>query len=364
MLDRLLTEAKDRWQLLVLAAVIVVLAAITLIFSSPIAGAASVLVTGGLGLYYNRAAHSPPRPEVNLVAVGEPRLNPSELVTEIFERAAADGEEKSAARRFQPAPITVGRRRPLDVEAVVSDGIQRAHKQAPGRGPMASLTAAISPLMQAKPTDRDFREFEAEVDSYGERLRSWVAEVDEYLTERSAILLLEAHLANPAKLDAEDARVVVRFPPGFGLPEELPEAPEPPKSPTFPYRPSPLQRMVASTSGYSFSPSPISSAGHLKPLRMRKQQRNPRYGLLSSGELEADYPRHTIHHGESATAGGPMIVVASDPGEHRIAWEIHAKNLPRARQGFVTVTCDNNRVVGEPIQTLGDLEAVLEDLLL
>lgn len=362
MVERVRIVVRDRWRLLILISVIVVLAVATLVLSSPLAGAVSVLVTGGLGLFYNRASHSPPRPEVGLIAIGTSPLNPSELVAEIFETAAADGKQEPSTAKLRSEEITAGRRRSLDVEAVVADGVHHAYRQAPGKGPLASLTTAISSHIWAKPTEQDFEEFDADVDDYQERLRRWVVEVDDYLTERCTVLLLQTRLENPAKLDAENARVAIVFPPAFGPPEKLPESPKPPAPPTFPYRPSPLQRMMGQTARPGHSSVPIVSP--VDPPRARSKLRSPRYELLPDGGLEVDYPRQTIHHGESGTAGEPLIVAVSKPGEHRVSWEVHAKNLPTARRGHVTIGSVGSEICGEPIKTLGDLQAVLEDLAL
>jgi hypothetical protein len=360
---RLRTEIEYRWRAVLIVTLAVVGAIFTLLASSPLAGVITILSGAVLTVVLNPAAHSPPRPGLSLVAVRETRLHPSELVAEIFKAARGEADQTPQVASPSSRAIVVGRRRPLEVEAVVSEGLRQARGRAPGRGPLASLQAALMPL-QAPPTDVEFKEFDKNVDAYGKALRQWTMEAEEYLTKRSFLLVADVELNNQAKLDAEDARVLFRFPIGFRPPDKLPSLGEAPVPPAFPRRQSAYGQFIQSVSSIGPPVRSMPIVTHPAARNVQNVLRRPHYRQLSSGELEVGYSRQTIHHGELATAGESLIVESPQVGTHEIAWEIHAKNLPNARKGVVIVVQTDQPFQGDPIESLVDLEAVLEDLAL
>jgi hypothetical protein len=346
------------------------LAALALVLSGVVAAISVVVAVGG-GLLLSEVP-SRPRPRLRLRATRRIGFEPSREMTEIFRQASADGGEpktgkkKTTTTETSPPerPIIFGRRRPIDAEAIRRAAIERARASAPGRGPLESMLRGTMGVY-AQPTDSDYQEFADEVSAWGEELGGWLEEVVPAVEAELSVLVAEVMLANHARLDAEDARIVLRFPACFTEAGD-PEPPEdPPPAPGFRLRRRPLPGLM-DPGAYRPGPSPVvmpvitNRAEALVAAMRSGGAAEPDYRHEDAGLL-VSYPRRPVRHGEDGNGGEPLRVRCGEPGEHEVAWEIHASNLPRAAHGTLKVTYSPTEE-GEPVRALEDLQWLLSEL--
>jgi hypothetical protein len=156
---------------------------------------------------------------------------------------------------------------------------------------------------------------------------------------------------------------VLGFPASFAAAAAVDPVPEPPQAPAFPRRPSLFRQMREPPTPY-FGPSAgitVARAYSRRDLeRIERSTRDPDYTETDAG-LEVGYGRAPIHHGEIGSPGNELQVSCSEPGEHEIAWQIHARNMPVAVRGSVRISYREEEV-GDPVRSLADLEGLLVEL--
>jgi hypothetical protein len=193
-----------------------------------------------------------------------------------------------------------------------------------------------------------------------EDIQAWLEEVDAFLAARRAILVAQAQLTNPSKVDAEEAGVVLNLPSAFEIAEDIPDLPEQPASPTFPRRPSALSRTMGMARAYSGGSAPIVPPVRFTEERSAPKPRRPSYQAEAQGGVEVKYPRAPIRHRETTT-NERLIVRCTEPGKHEVRWVIHARNLPHPVSGVETLDYRPEEM-GDPVRALVDLEHFLAEL--
>lgn len=347
----------EHWRVAVFL-IVAVAAIVTVLLMASIVVAAPVAVTAVSAVLLRARPPKPPAPTLALRVLHQSLLWPAtEATRSMGELFGGTQDSWAHAPPADPAGVViVGRRRALDVESLVRDAVRSARSQAPRGG----LTTAMAIGSQwAPPTGADRERFNVEVDAYAERVRDWLTEVDAFLVDHSRILIAEVVQTNPTAVDAREARVLVSFPPAFQPVDELPEIPERPDVPRFPRRRSALSLAM---SGYDL-PRP----GWGRPLLTSGisaieagSMWEPRYRRVDR-QLQIDYPRQTIRHGEREETGDPFTLRCTDAGEHEIGWEIHAANLERSIRGTWTISA-RTETLGDPVKTLADLDDMLWQL--
>jgi hypothetical protein len=360
MSGRLREILTENWRTAAFVAIGAVLTAVGFTIGGLLAGLPGLftLLTGVLLREPSRGA---PKPHLNLVATRQIELYPSRAIAAIF--AAASGEEEPEPKGSADAntgELISGARRELDHEAIRTEAVAAAEASAPRKGMLQTLL--IGTMGQfAKPTQADHEEFARKVKAYDEKVGEWLEEVASSVEAEMAVLVAEVELTNEAKLDAEQARVVLRFPKGFEPATDTELLDGPPAVPSFPLRRTGLGLMGA---GFSHQPAypiigPVDALVRRREEVMAISRREPTYEM-QRGELVVSYPRWTIHHGETGTAGEELRVRCTKPGSYEVAWEIHAANLERAVKGTLTVVVGQD--AGESVKTLADLEHLMVEL--
>ena len=259
--------------------------------------------------------------------------------------------------------LTVGRRRELDVEAIVLDAVAEARRVAPSRKPasIASVAMMAGLSEHAAPSSGDYKKFDALLADYGEEVGEWLrARVEPFLEETSKLLVAEVVTGNDTKLDAVSSRIRLAFPPGFAE-GELASPRSEPAAPKFPYRPSPLSAIawerpsLFPAGGGGFDQ--LHDYAKLAALRVH----DPADARASNGELMVTYPRQTIHHRERNLAGTQLVIEAGAEGEHTVGWTVSASNLPKPRHGSVKVIVKFENV-GTSVRTIAELRSLLRSL--
>ena len=351
-------SAEGPLRIAALLAIGAAVAAICFIFSGVVAGA-GVLLTVAVAVLLWQPAPAEPQPTLVLHAQEPIDRWPSRKVAEIF--AAARGEDPPAPPSPPPpasARIEWGRQRPLDLDAIREDAMAGARRSAPGTGALNSMIYGAMG-MYAQPTEEDRRRFAELVEEYGEEMEDWLAEAAAAFSGRVATLVTSVETSNPAQVDAEDALVLLRFPPGFEPAETTVDLAEQPGRPSFLLRRSPLAAITEPRWA-----NPVRAQIYTVPsiripdtASMARTFFEPSYRKTGGG-LEVRYPRNKIRHGEVDGPGEELRVRCTNPGTHTIAWEIHAGNLPKARTGTITVAYLEEED-GEPVKTLADLDNLL-----
>jgi len=253
--------------------------------------------------------------------------------------------------------VVLGRRRALDVAALVEDARHETEIISAGAGLTGVITGLYLP-----PRAADHDEFKDRVGDYLTSVREWLVDVEVFLDARARILVGRAVQSNPARVDASKARVGLSFPPGFRR-ASLPTPPAEPKQPEFPRHRSPLAIMGDAASFASGSPwdGPLMRVPSAALLGLQNaDRRTPSYDE-DSESLSVSWPRQTIHHGEDEYSGAEFEVeTTAPPGTYEVLWTVRGENLPKERSGAVTVEVCRELV--EPIRTLDELRAHLRTL--
>lgn len=359
MLGEVRAKISEHWR--VAAFLIVAVAAfVTVLLMATIVVAAPVGVTAVSAVLLRARPPKPPSPTLALRVLRQSPLWPATAATRSMGQLLGGTPDRWApAPPADPAGVTIiGRRRALDLESLVEDAVRSARAQAP-RGAASTAWAWAIGSQWAQPTAADHESFDAEVDAYTERVREWLIEVDAFLADRSRFLIADIVQTNPTGIDAREARVVVSFPLAFASVEKLPEIPERPDVPRFPRRRSTLSLALP---GYH-----LARPGWEQPLHMTGisaieavSMWEPHYRRVER-QLQIDYPRQTIRHGEREATGDPFTLRCPDGGEHEIGWEIHAANLGRSIRGTWTIST-GAETTGDPVRTLADLDDMLSQL--
>jgi len=357
MFGSLRSYIRRHWRVLLFAAVATVATAVMAI-TVGVAGAAPVVVTALSALLLRAGATKTPRPRLELRVLHRPELWPATEAARSFgELFGGKPDTWGPAPPPDPSGVVVGRRRPLDVDAIVEDALRSVRAQIPG----SSVLSAISPWDRrwAPPTEADQDQFETAVGEYADALRAWMAELDEYLTGCARLLACEVVQTNPAEVDATEARVVIHLPAAFEPVAELPGAPPAPTPPRFPRRRSSLSlAMQANHQDVPRFDAPLIASRLERPVAVSLWE--PGF-TRSGGALQIDYPRQTIRHGESEPTGDPFIVRCQASGEFAARWQVHAANLARPATGSWKLTC-LTETTGDPVRSIYDLEEMLAAL--
>lgn len=349
----------DHWRTLTFVLVGLVVATIGFVFGGPFAGS-TALFTVFAGVLSRQPSHRSPRPRLGLSVTRQIDLHPSRAVTAIFTEVSGEKPAISGPAEERRGAAAFGARRDLDHQAIWEDAVTRAKAAAPREGYFGSvLLGAMGQF--AKPTEEDHEEFAQRVDAYGGEVKDWLEKISEAVKAEMAVLVASVQLTNPAKVDATEARVILRFSGGFTMAPAIHKLEEPPPVPKFPFRRS---RLAPPMSGFGLGPD-------YPPMPMIAAQTRTKFDMSQfspgapdyeedDGMLVVSYPRRTIRHGETGTAGDDLRVRGTETGEHDIVWEIHASNLENAATGtFTVINCEE---LGEPVRTLGELEHLLVEL--
>lgn len=364
MSGRLKAALRARWRLVLFIALAIAVAVVSFVFGGVVAGAA-VLLTAGGSLLLRERQEAEPRPEPSLELIRKERveLHPSRALMELFDRAS--GDEDAAPPAQQPGEeghgLVFGLRRPVDLEAVARDALERARANAPGEGALENYLTIRH--QYAPPNETDHELFDQLLDEYEVELHGWLEEIAEPLRSRAAVGLFAVELRNPGEIDADKARVVLHFPASFTAAASVDPVPEPPRAPAFPRRPSLFRQMREPPIPHSGRSPGITLARGYSRRNLERIEHSigePEYTQTGEG-LEVDYGRAPIHHGEIGSPGNELQVSCSEPGAHEIIWQIHARNMPEAARGSVRIGYHDEEV-GDPVRTLGDLEGLLVEL--
>jgi hypothetical protein len=304
-----------------------------------------------------------PRPRVELRRINSPDLFAVSRAHAELLRIVRRDEEPAQAEDEAPAEPDssainlhqVGLRRPLDIDALVKSQLDllrmRAHKSP------ASLRAFLRRL---PPDAQQLEEFDEQLRDYASQLRQWLDEVDPYLDQSARRVELQVELLNPARIDAEEARVELFFPEGFA-PEGRATPPEAPSEPEIPIGP-PLWPTALSGLRRPQPLPPIATvpATDLDRLALADtfDPTSPSYERLPDGGLAIGYRPQTIRHHKRSSAGQPIKLDCLLDGVFEIEWRVHASNLLRPRAGSMKVEV-RPESKGDPIQCLPDLREVL-----
>jgi hypothetical protein len=359
MVEHWRTRLADHWRTLAFVAFGVGAAVVGFIFSGPAAGA-TALFTVFAGVLSRQPSHKSPKPRVSLSVARKIDLHPSHAVAAIFAQTSDEESATPEPSKADSKTIVFGGFRDLDHEAIREDAIARAKRSEPQDGMIGSMLFGAMGQFE-KPTEKDREEFAQKVEAYGEDLKAWLERVAEPIKQEMEVLVATVVLDNPAPLDAAEARVNLRLADGFGMAPEVEELEEPPQVPAFPLRRS---RLVPQGLGVDYGPHyptvpSISALARTRSDRPRISLEEPTYEE-ADGAVVVSYPRRTVRHGETGTAGDDLRVRCSKPGSYKVAWEIHASNLEKPATGALTVSRDPEP--GEPVQTLTDLEHLLVEL--
>ena len=347
------------WRTFAFVAFGLAVAAVGFIFGGPVAGATVLLTVVG-GVVSSQSSKGTPKPRLALVLTRQIELHPSRAVAAIFAQVSGEEPPVSEPSETKTGWLLFGARRELDLDAIREDAISRAHAAAPRDGMLETLLLGTMGQF-AKPTKEDRQEFALKVEEYGEQLGGWLEEIKEPVEAEMAVLVAQVELRNEAKLDAGEARVVLRFPKGFAAAGDAEEVEEAPPVPKLPLRRAGLGLMDPGSNLAPRYPAPRPIAAHthppfaLPPMSMEEPDYNK-----DGEDLVVSYPRQTVRHGETASAGDELRVRATGDQVYEVAWEIHASNLKRAARGTVQVR--RSYEIGEPVRTLAELEHLLVEL--
>jgi hypothetical protein len=331
---------------------------VTVLLTAGIGAAAPLAVTAVSAVLLRARPLKAPEPELELHVLRDPPLWPAtETMRSLGKLFGGEPDSWAAAPPAEVDGVIVGRRRALDIDALVDDAVRSACAQAPGAGVLP--TALALSHQSAEPTAGDHEAFHVQVAEYVEEFRAWLGEIDAFLTDRARILAAEIVQTNPSSIDALEARVTARLSTAFEPVTDLPEPPDAPARPKFPRRRSPLSlaRSGFDTSLPTFDRPIFASA--LDPVSAVSMW-EPDYRRVGD-VLEVDYRRQTIRHGEREASGDPFMLRCPEEGSHEIIWEIHAANLEQCLHGRWTVITVAE-TDGDPIQTLADLGDVLAQM--
>jgi hypothetical protein len=349
----------EHWRALVFVLVGVVVAAVGFIFGGPVAGA-TALFTVCAGILSRQPSNKSPKPRLELSVTRKIDLHPSRQIAAIFARASGEDPVEPELSGNDAGIVKFGGRRELDHQAICRDAVARAEASAPRDGVIESMLLGAMGQF-ARPTEEDREDFAQKVDAYGKEIKGWLERITAPVEAEMEVLAARVLLRNPAKLDATEARVVLRFSKAFTAAPNAEELEEPPTVPAFPLRRSGIGLMEPR---FDFGPRypvvpPISALSRTRFDVAQFSTEQPTYEERDEGFV-VSYPRRTVRHGEIGTAGDDLRVRCTKAGAHEVAWEIHASNLEKAATGTHTVI--NNEEAGEPVQTLADLEHLLVEL--
>lgn len=357
MLDKMRAQITEHWRVVVFV-VVAGCGFVTVLLTAGIVPAAPLAVTAISAVLLRARPPKAPQPQLDLRVLRDAPLWPAtEALRSMSELFGSEPDSWAAAPPPDADGLIIGRRRALDVDALVEDAVRSARAQAPGAGVLSEALAWSG--QWAEPTTADHDAFDAQVAQYADQVREWLAEIEAFLTDRSRILVAEIVQTNPSSMDALEARVAARFPLTFEPVTDLPEVPDAPAQPKFPRRRSPLALAMSGfdTSLPTFDRPIFASALHpVSAVSMWK----PDYRRVD-GVLEIDYVRQTIRHDEREVSGDPIMLRCPGEGRHNATWEIHAANLEQCVRGSWAVTT-RAETDGDPIQTLADLADVLAEM--
>jgi len=325
-----------------------------------IAAAPPLIITALSALLLRTGTVKAPRPRLSLVELRRPDLwaatNAMRSMSEMFGHAP---DYFAAAPPAPAAGVTVGSRRPLEIDELVEDAVRNARAQAPGAHCMGML--AVARYEYAEPTAADHERFDELVAQYADAVRAWLVEIDAYLTERSHILVASILQTNPTDVDATDALVLARFPQGFAA-GEITNAPDAPGLPSFPLRRSAMSIAMRDYGALARQSVVRPYIGGISPVGIGEVASlwQPDYEQRLAG-LQVSHRRQPIRHGEEEVSGDPLVLTCPETGEHPIEWEVRAANLPRAATGTWTITCDSTQT-GDPVRSIHDLGELLATL--
>jgi hypothetical protein len=344
-----------QWRLVTYLVLAVAIGLATLLTSGPAPALAVALTATGASLLGN-AWQAGPKPKLEIVVCDPPELWPSDALAQIFSQASDSETDAPASPELQGV---FGVLRPLDKAALLKDAVATARAKAPREG---RLNAILGLGMQQfeQPTEADYELFSDQIQRYEKDIQDWLGEVDAFLSTRRSILVAQAQLTNHAKVDAEEAGVVLSLPSAFEMVEEIPHLPEQPESPTFRRRPSALSRTMGMAHAYSGGSAPIVPPVRFAEERSAPKPRRPSYRAEAQGGVEVKYPRALIRHRETTT-NERLVVRCREPGEHEVRWVIHARNLPHPASGVGTLDYRPEEM-GDPVRALVDLEHFLAEL--
>lgn len=224
---------------------------------------------------------------------------------------------------------------PVDVQAVVGAAVSRANESKPEipRAPWPGY--AFSSL---QPTQRQVKEYEAEVETYVERLQGKLPERVEFEKDLARLAVLGLRLSNDGATPLEDARLVIEMGGGIRPREGIPK---PPRLPAVPRFRSLYDSLVIAP---RFIPS-------LHP--------ESRWELASGYRIVApdtvEWAAGDVQHGQSVDAP-PLVVAAEEPGESVLIWRVHADNLREPATGTLRLVVAPPQ--GEAPPPLQSLKAV------
>jgi hypothetical protein len=248
------------------------------------------------------------------------------------------------------------RKRPLDQAAISQEQVDLALETMPERpaleppdeigliGPFVAQSALTS--LQAQftgTTDKDYEEFESKVASYGGRLADWVEELELSREEHLKVFKGRLRVEELGGAPADHVHLRLRFPEGFKLARDLPEAGEPPTRPNF-----------APGIGAYFAPRDFSKLQGLAPkLPWPKDAEAASYSV-ENGKPVVDFELGRINQGDHRDAPAFALRVPG-PGRFPVQWEASSSGLGKPATGTLTVECEAAKD-GPPITTLKQAE--------
>jgi hypothetical protein len=256
------------------------------------------------------------------------------------------------------------RKRPLDQAAIAQEQVDLAMETMPDRpyikppdeleqiGPFVAQSALAS--LQAQftgTTDKDFDEFESKVASYGEKLADWVGRLEVSREERLKVFNGKLRVEELGGAPADHVHLRLRFPEGFKLARDLPEAGESPVRPDF----APGFGAYFNTYPKDWSKAQRTAASIPWP----KNPDAPSYST-ENGKPVVDFELGRINQGDHRDV--PVFALrAPGPGSFPVQWEASSSGLGEPATGTLAIECEAAKD-GPPITTLRQAEDQQERL--
>lgn len=275
-------------------------------------------------------------------------LRRTRLDRELDVEAILDLERRRAMATL-PQPPKPRRKADTGQLGPVIAGLDSALEQAAQLQRLAASMGALGYGRDAPATAEEKREFKEKVEAYLERVRSWLDEYKRWEQERHEVIAMQLRFENHGRVPCVGGVYQAHFPDPFDRgPDEYPELGVSPARPKF-VRPSPFALANLDV------PLLRATVPRIRPIDTFSNVSNTRF---RKGSVIVEVGVKKLLHGVPEDSD-VFLLHAPDDGSYRIAWEIHAENLPEAASGQLELQLMTEVVHGEPIKDLEELFALV-----
>jgi hypothetical protein len=228
--------------------------------------------------------------------------------------------------------------------------------------PDLSKTLGAWGVQQGPATPEEIRRFEQSVDSYIDRLRSWVSDYEAWRKLTWETIRFRLLFENSGRVVCEGLRTDVYFPDPFDEAEEDGPSLDPPPEPPCFRRRSPMEMALGNhltAARYRDIISPVSLPRGLTDSLSQRNVSSPRY---RKGSVHLEITIKKLLHGLPEQSD-EIVVRAPEDGSFKVPWTIWAENLPEPARGELQIELTTTGRGGPPVATFDELRELVEPYL-